>query len=112
LLAAVETCFLFTFRVIARLSKLDFERLDIDATRTVDREGGVTRFIDMVLRPRLTVPAGIDRRRALQVLENSEKRCLVSASLSIPVRLEPEVHQSDPGQLVGHGASRNSTVEP
>lgn len=112
LLAAVETCFLFTFRAIARLSTLDFERLDIDAAGTVDREGGVTRFREIVLRPRLTVPAGVDRRRALQLLENAEKRCLVSASLSTPVRVEPEVHESDPGQLVGHGASRNSTVEP
>ena len=112
LLAAVQTCFLFTFRVIARLSKLEFERLEIDAAGTVDRDAGVTRFTEIVLRPRLGVPAGIDHERALQVLENSEKRCLVSASLSTPIRLEPEVYESDPGQCVGHGASSRSMVEP
>jgi len=112
LLAAVETCFLFTFRAIARASRLDFERLDIEASGTVDRDGGVTRFTGIVLRPRLTVAPGVDRRRALQVLENAEKRCLISASLSTPVRLEPEVQESDLRELVGRGASRNGIVEP
>jgi len=29
-----------------------------------------------------------------EILEKSEKRCLVSASLSTPVRLEPEVTEA------------------
>jgi organic hydroperoxide reductase OsmC/OhrA len=44
-----------------------------------------------VLRPRLVVAQGTDRERALRLLEKSEKHCLVSASLSTPVRLEPEI---------------------
>jgi peroxiredoxin-like protein len=112
LLAAVQTCFLFTFRALARLSKLEFERLDIDAAGTVNRDGGVTRFTDIVLHPRLTIPAGMDRQRALQVLANSEKRCLVSASLSTPVRLQPEIFESDPRQPAAHGASSPVAVEP
>jgi uncharacterized OsmC-like protein len=57
----------------------------------VDRKEGATRFTEIVLRPRLTLPAGADRDRAMRVLEKSEKACLVSASLSTPVRLEPEI---------------------
>jgi peroxiredoxin-like protein len=111
LLAAVETCYLFTFRAIARMSSLDFERLDVEAAGTVDREGSVTRFTDIVLRPRLTVAPGVDRRRALQVLENAEKRCLVSASLSTRVRLEPEVHESDSREPVGGGSTQRSSSQ-
>jgi uncharacterized OsmC-like protein len=37
------------------------------------------------------VPPGTDLERARQVLEKSEKACLVSASLSTPIRLEPEI---------------------
>ena len=94
LLAAVQTCFLFTLRAIARASKVDFVSLELDATGTVNRQEGVTRFTEIVLRPRLVIAAGTDRARALHVLEKSEKHCLVSASLSTPIRLEPEITES------------------
>jgi organic hydroperoxide reductase OsmC/OhrA len=91
LLAAVQACFLFTLRSIARASRVEFVSLELDAAGTVNRQDGVTRFTDIVLRPRLVVAPGADRERALRVLEKSEKHCLVSASLSTPIRLEPEI---------------------
>jgi len=91
LLAAVESCFLFTLEAVARASKLDFTSLSLTAEGTVDRKDGATRFTDIILRPRLTIPADGDRGRALKLLEKSEKACLVSASLLTPIRLEPEV---------------------
>jgi peroxiredoxin-like protein len=90
LLAAVASCFLFTLRAVAKASKLDFVSLEVSAERTVDRQDGVTRFTEIVLRPRLTLSPGADHSHALRILERSEKRCLVSASLSTPVRLEAE----------------------
>jgi uncharacterized OsmC-like protein len=98
LLASVQTCFLFTLRAIARVSKLEFVGLELDTTGTVDRREGVTRFTDIVLRPRLTVPAGTDRARVLHVIEKVEKACLVSASLSTPVRLEAVVEEASAGK--------------
>ena len=95
LLAAVQACFLFTLRAGARLSKVEFTALELDASGTVDRQDGVTRFTEIVLRPRVTVPSGADRERALHVLEKSEKMCLVSASLSTPIRLEPEITEQE-----------------
>jgi peroxiredoxin-like protein len=94
LLASVQACFLFTLRAVARLSKVEFVALDVEAAGIVDRQNGVTRFTEIVLRPKLTVPAGTDRERALRVLEKSEKGCLVSASLSTPIRLEPEIQEA------------------
>ena len=91
LLAAVEACFLFTLRAVARASKVEFLSLDLSSEGTVDRVDGVTRFTEIVLRPRLSLGPGGDRDRALWVLERSKKACLVTASLSTPVRLEPDV---------------------
>jgi len=54
--------------------------------RTASRD-----YTEIVLHPKLTVAAGTDRERALRLLEKSEKGCLVSASLSTPIRLEPEI---------------------
>lgn len=86
LLAAVETCFLFTLRVVAQASRVPFHR-----PRAVRRGDGAMRFTEIVLRPRLTVPPGTERERALRVMEKSGRACLVSASLATPIRLEPDV---------------------
>ena len=94
LLASVQSCFLFTLRAIARASRLEFVALELSATGTVDRKDGVTRFAEIVLCPKLTVVAGTNHDRVLQILEKSEKNCLVSASLSTPLRLEPEINET------------------
>ena len=91
LMAAVETCFLFTLRSVAKASKLEFLSLELSGQGKVDRKDGATRFTEITLRPRLRLPAGADRDRALRIIEKSEKACLVSASLSTPIRLEPEI---------------------
>jgi organic hydroperoxide reductase OsmC/OhrA len=91
LLAAVQTCFLFTLRAVARASKVDFVSLELAATGTVNRQEGITRFIEIVLRPRLVIAAGTDQARPLHVLEKSENHGLASASLSTPIRPEPEI---------------------
>src|SRR5688572_2695251 len=91
LLAAVESCFLFTLRAIARASQLEFSSLDVDATGLVEHRDRVTRFTEIVLRPRIVVAAHTDRDRVWHVLEKTERVCLVSASLSTIIRLEPEI---------------------
>jgi len=93
-LAAVESCFLFTLRAVARLSKLEFVDLQLDAEGVVDRQDRVTRFTGIVLHAALTVPVGTDRATALAVLEKAKAACLVSASISTPIQLEAVVHDA------------------
>ena len=91
LLAAVEACFLLTFRAVAQASRLQFVSLSVEAEGVVDRVNGVTRFTEIVLRPRVALPAGVDRVRVQRALEKAERACLVSASLDTRIRLEPEI---------------------
>ena len=91
LLGAIESCFLLTFRAIARHSKFAFISLEVAAEGLVDRKDGVTRFTTVTLRPKLVVGADADVDRARQLLAKAEKACLVTASLSTPVHLEPEI---------------------
>jgi peroxiredoxin-like protein len=91
LLAAVETCFMFTFRAVAQASKFEFLSLELSGRGTVDRKEGATRFTEIVLRPRLRLRKGADPARATRMLEKGEKACLVTASLSTAVRLEPDI---------------------
>jgi peroxiredoxin-like protein len=91
LLAAIETCFMFTFRAVAQASKFDFLSLELSGSGTVDRKDGAIRFTEIVLRPQLRLPKGSDPERARRTLEKGEKTCLVTASLSVPIRLEAEI---------------------
>ena len=90
LLAAVQSCFMMTFRAVAAASGIEFTSLGVEAEGTVDRANGRTRFTEIVLRPRVVAPAGMDPVRLRRALEKAEHACLVSASLSTPIRLEPE----------------------
>lgn len=94
LLSSVSTCFLFTLRSVAKLSKFQFKALEMSAEGTLDRKEGATRFTEIVLRPRLTLAPGADRAQAMRIMEKAEKACLISASLSTPVRLQAEVVQA------------------
>jgi organic hydroperoxide reductase OsmC/OhrA len=96
LLASVETCFVLTFRAVAEASKFDFLSLEVSGSGTVDRKDGGTRFIDIVLRSRLALPKGADPERAKRMLEKGKNACLVTASLSVPVRLESEIVVDSP----------------
>jgi peroxiredoxin-like protein len=89
LLTAVQGCFLLTFRAVAAASKFPFVALTAETRGTVDRTDGVTRFTEIVLKPTVTFPAGTNMERAARLVEKAERNCLISASLSTPVRLEP-----------------------
>ncbi|HVB80690.1 MAG TPA: OsmC family protein [Candidatus Binataceae bacterium] len=91
LVAAVESCFLFTLRAVAAASKVEYASIDILGEGMLDRKDGAVRITEVVLRPVLSLPAGSDSGAAMRVLEKSAKLCFVSASLSAPVRLEPRV---------------------
>jgi peroxiredoxin-like protein len=91
LLAAVQACFLLTFRAVAQASGVEFASMAVEAEGVVDRAGGVTRFTEIVLRPRIALPAGADWVRVQRAMEKAERACLVSSSLDTPVRLEPEI---------------------
>ena len=91
LVAAVESCFLFTLRAVAAAAKLEYTSVDIMGEGTLARKDGVVRFTEVVLRPTLSLPAGSDTGAAERVMEKSAKLCFLSASLSAPVRLEHRV---------------------
>ena len=93
-LGSIQACFLFTIRAVAARSSIEFTQLDLDVTGTVDRMDHVTRFTEIVVHARMTVPLGTDVERAKQILERGKKACLVSASLATPVLLDAQVHEA------------------
>ncbi len=91
LLASVASCFVMTFRAVARASRVEFDYVEVGASGTVAKDGDAVRFTEIVLRPRVTIPEGSDRVRVTTAIAKAESRCLVTASLVTPVHLEAEV---------------------
>jgi organic hydroperoxide reductase OsmC/OhrA len=93
LLAALSSCFVLAFRVLAGNSKLLWSDLQCRTEGLVDRGDGGMRFTEIQLHARLTVPEGQNLQRAQRLLERAEKICPVSASLSVPVHLQAEIDE-------------------
>ena len=87
----MQSCYLFTLRAVAHASQLEFLELELKAEGIVDRQAGVTSFTEIILRPRLSVPPDMDPARVQAVLDKTKRACLVSASLSTAVHVEPDI---------------------
>jgi organic hydroperoxide reductase OsmC/OhrA len=92
--AAVADCFILTFRAVARASNLPWTALRCATEAKLERAEGVTRFTQMVLRARLTVPPGTDADKARRLLEKAEKACLITNSLALTPELSCEIETS------------------
>lgn len=91
LLAALGDCTMMTFRAIAKASRFEWREISAEVEGKLDRIDGNSRFTEIWLRVRLTVPAGSDTARAKHLLEKSEKGCPVSNSLTAVKHLEAEI---------------------
>ncbi len=101
LVASVSSCFMTTFLAIAENSKLDFERLKVDANGCLEKVDNKFMVTEIILRPVLVIKNTSDSERALRILEKSEDVCLISNSIKSKVILKPEVstvttHQMPP----------------
>lgn len=88
---AVASCFVLSFRAVARASKLEWTRVAAEVDGVLERAEGVSRFTRVTVRARLTVPPGTDAARARMLMEKAEKVCLVSNSLTAERHLEAQV---------------------
>jgi organic hydroperoxide reductase OsmC/OhrA len=91
LVAAAADCLILTFRAVARASKLSWLDLECSAEGVLDRVDGASRFTEMRLHARLTLPAGGDVERGKHLLEKAEKGCLITNSLKAEPTLTADV---------------------
>lgn len=81
LAGAIASCFVLSFRSVARASQIQWLRLDCDVDATLDRKEHRTQFTKVVVRARLVVPAGMDIALCERALQKAEHGCLVANSL-------------------------------
>jgi len=103
LLAAISGCFTTTFRTIVSKAESDFTDLEVEAVATMRKVDCGYIFTEIVLRPVLKIADPEQRERAIDLLNRAARLCLVSRTLDIPLRFEPEVE-------VTHELARSESV--
>ena len=91
LVASVASCFILSFRAIARASKLPWTSLNTEVEGTLERRDGQTLFTQFTVRAKLHLPEGANKERAHRILEKAEETCLITNSLSSETHLEAAI---------------------
>jgi organic hydroperoxide reductase OsmC/OhrA len=88
LLVALSTCHMLSYLALATRHKLLVLAYEDEPVGTMTLERGGGRFSDVLLRPRVTLPAGADLALAEKLHTNAHEVCFIAASVNFPVRHE------------------------
>jgi peroxiredoxin-like protein len=91
LISALASCFILTFRALARTSRLEWTHLKCDVEGTLDRIDGAMQFTHVVTRASLTVPGEADTLLCERVMQRADRNCLISNSLRCARDLSMEI---------------------
>lgn len=91
LIASVASCFVLTFRGVARASKLEWDRVTCDVQGVLEREEGRNHFSRLIVKPHLVIRDTADEHLAQQCLNKAEGACMITNSLTAAIQLETNV---------------------
>lgn len=89
--ASVSSCLMTTFLAISEFSKLDYIRLEVNATGTLEKVDGKFLMSEIILKPVLIIPEDASPEKAERILQKSEAACLISNSIKTSVKLETKI---------------------
>jgi organic hydroperoxide reductase OsmC/OhrA len=90
--ASLSSCHLLSYLALCARSKINVVAYEDDASGTmVMRPDGGGKFESVTLRPSVTIAAGSDAKRAMDLHETAHDMCFIAASVNIPVLHEPMI---------------------
>lgn len=93
-MASISSCFILSFRAIARASKLEWSSIECHSEGTLERVSGKNLFTKVVTTAKLVIGANEDIENAEAILHKADATCLVANSLSCELVLECDVSKS------------------
>lgn len=90
--ASVSACHLLTYLALCPRAKISVVAYEDDASGTLllTPDGG-GKFESVTLRPKVTIAAGGDEKRAMELHDTAHELCFIAASVSVPVHHEPQI---------------------
>lgn len=89
--ASVSTCFVLTFRAIARGMKLDWSNLQVEVRSYLDKQEGRLFFTKLEIFAQLEAVGENDIDPFLKALKKAEESCLITNSVNAEKILYPTV---------------------
>ncbi|GAA0859345.1 OsmC family protein [Aliiglaciecola litoralis] len=90
-MASISSCFILSFRAVARASKLNWVSLECHSEGTLDRVDGKTQFTKVVTKACLVIGENQSIEDAERILHKADQNCLVANSLTTETLLECDV---------------------
>lgn len=91
LVASVSSCFILSFRSVARASKLAWRHLDCPVEGVLDRVEGKNRFTRFTMTPALTIGDAAQADLAKRCMAKAEEVCLITSSLTAEIDFRPAI---------------------
>lgn len=91
LMSSVASCFILSFKAIAKGSKLSWLSIECLTEGVLDKVEGKARFIQITNKVRLDIADSESVEQAERILHKAEQSCLVTNSLTSQTKLEYEV---------------------
>jgi organic hydroperoxide reductase OsmC/OhrA len=91
LVAALSTCHMLSYLHMATVAGVVVTAYTDAAEGTMATEGDGGRFVDVVLRPVVTISAASDPGKAAAAHEPAHHACFIANSVNFPVRCEPRI---------------------
>jgi len=87
--AAVNSCLMSTFLLVADNSKFAFISFESNAIGKIEKVDGKFAVTEITLKPTLVIPDTQNEAKAKRVLQMSENACAISNSIKTKIILEP-----------------------
>lgn len=89
--ASANVCLMTTFLAVAERASLVFSSYESKAEGRLELVEGKFQFTAITIRPTITLPEGGDAAKAKELIEKSERNCLISNSMKAAVTLDPTI---------------------
>ena len=91
LLIALSTCHMLSYLALAARSGIEVLAYEDEAEGTMAIKDKRMRFVEVVLRPRVTIAESVDAGRAMALHTGAHDECFVANSVNFPVRHEAKI---------------------
>ena len=92
LIAAISSCHMLWYLHLCAMAGVTVTAYEDNPVGIGESEpDGTGRFIEAVLRPKITITANSDREKAIALHDEIHKYCFIARSVNFPVRYEVEI---------------------
>lgn len=88
---SANMCFQIVFAGIAKSLRIDVTSMRCRAVGKLDTVGAVRKFVSIDLYPEVVLASDVDEDRISKALEASKRKCLVTSSMDLEVRIHPRI---------------------